>query len=327
MGVFDMGLPKAPPEGAFAGPGLGVQEITASTTWTAQCNGVLDILAFGAGGSGGACLGLTGATLRATGGNAGPTAFKRVRLKRGDQVVFTLGTGGAAKALLSTAAENGNDGGTTTVVGPGFDMTLPGGKGGVGLDTTAAVNPQTNAPVTGADIYYLGGQGGAISASAGAFHAATGGGAPNVTGTARSGGAITAVSAAVTTGGAGTDANGLGSASGPSNGGGTGRTFGIAYLLDYMLLSGAGTVAVTNNSSAAPTTFGPGSGAVVTNGNHVTGATLFGGSGAIDSNGFGNITGEPAWCGGSGGSTGNTATVRTGRGGNAFALINFYPGG
>lgn len=325
--LFNVALPKALSRPPNIGVGLGVEEVTTSRTWTAPCDGILDILAFGAGGSGGACLGLTASTQRATGGNAGPMGFKRVVVRKGDQVVFALGTGGAAKALLATAAENGNDGGVTTVTGPGFRMSLPGGKGGVGLDTSAAVNPQTNSPVTGADMFLLGGQGGAIAASATAAHAATGGGAPNITGTPRNGGDVTSISGALATGGGSVDLNGAGSASGPSAGASVSRTFGIGYLLGYMLLSGNGTAGVTNNSSSAVTTFGPGSGGVVTNGNHVTGAVPFGGSGGIDSAGFGNNTGEVAWCGGSGGSTGNTATVRTARGGNAFALINFYPGG
>ena len=100
--------------------------IAASQVWTCPADGWLVIRCLGAGGSG-AFNGTNDATQGATGGSAGTVGIKRVRVSRGQQFTVTIPAGGATQ---SRHAE-GQAGGTLTVQGPGVNISIPGGPGGV----------------------------------------------------------------------------------------------------------------------------------------------------------------------------------------------------
>lgn len=115
------------------------------------------------------CMGAAGSGARGTyptGGSGGTVGVKKVRVNVGDSFVVTIPAGGAALS----ATGNGNAGGTLTITGPGVNITIPGGTGGVqgtgGARAALAGNP------TGLDWYILGGRGGSVGGSSGA----TGGG-------------------------------------------------------------------------------------------------------------------------------------------------------
>lgn len=118
-----------------------------SGTVTAPFNAYVTVRAVGASGSGAR----SGAV---SGGNAGTYITKEVaRVAKGSTFTVTMGAGGASPS----AAGPGNDGGTTTIVGGGVNITIPGGRGGV---QGAGLQPAANAAPTGADTYALGGRGG-----------------------------------------------------------------------------------------------------------------------------------------------------------------------
>ena len=72
------------------------------------------------------CLGAGGGSTKYRGGNGGTVAFKTIPVKPGDTFVIVIPAGGAAPA---NNAEQGADGATLTVNGPGISMAVPGGKG------------------------------------------------------------------------------------------------------------------------------------------------------------------------------------------------------
>ena len=148
--------------------------ITSSMTYTAPVSGTLLLRVIAADGSGGVSfLGC------ATGAGAGESADKVVQVSAGDAFVITIGAGGAG-LTRTTGHANGNDGGDTTVTGPGAALTVKGGKGG----KAAAVSAGTpllgglgGTGGTGGDFHRPGGRGGNISNCN--FEHVTGGGAVN----------------------------------------------------------------------------------------------------------------------------------------------------
>lgn len=120
--------------------------IAASQVWTCPADGWLVIRCLGAGG-GGAYSANNASTQGATGGSAGTVGVKRVRVSRGQQFTVTIPAGGTTQ---SSHAE-GQAGGTLTVQGPGVNISIPGGPGGVS-GVAGATNPEAADP-TGLDWF------------------------------------------------------------------------------------------------------------------------------------------------------------------------------
>ncbi|WP_050715376.1 hypothetical protein [Ottowia sp. oral taxon 894] len=120
--------------------------IAASQVWTCPADGWLVIRCLGAGGSG-AYSAMNVATQGATGGSAGTVGIKRVRVSRGQQFTVTIPAGGAKQS----SHESGNAGGTLTVQGPGVNISIPGGPGGV-QGVAGTTNPDAADP-TGLDWF------------------------------------------------------------------------------------------------------------------------------------------------------------------------------
>lgn len=100
--------------------------ILKSGTFVAPIDAVYLVTAIGAGASG-ALTPATGDGLCATGGGAGGKAAKKVQLTKGQALTVVIGAGGAKCTVPGTS---GNDGGATTVTGPGIALTANGGQGG-----------------------------------------------------------------------------------------------------------------------------------------------------------------------------------------------------
>lgn len=102
------------------------------------------------------CLGAGGGSTKYRGGNGGTVAFKTIPVKPGDTFVIVIPAGGAAPA---NNAEQGADGATLTVNGPGISMAVPGGKG---APTTASSGSGSfnvaNLAPAGADWFLPGGR-------------------------------------------------------------------------------------------------------------------------------------------------------------------------
>lgn len=145
--------------------------ITTSQTLTLPA-GYYDIIAIGAGGSGGACGGANPAL--ATGGGGPAWARDFDRFDSPTAVTFTLGAPGAGRTT-SSGALAGNDGGTTTVTGNKNPITLTGGKGGAAASTGTTVSGGLGGAYSGGKIGANGSRGGNISN--GVQQRATGGGA------------------------------------------------------------------------------------------------------------------------------------------------------
>ena len=356
MGLFNVGLPQPTSAPTPAGLPVGVFDIQGSTSYTAPCDGWLDILAFGAGGSGGVAFNSVAGATRALGGCAGGTCFKRVKVRAGTVLTFTLGAGGVGVARSTTGATPGNPGGTTTITSSaGLTLTIPGGAGG--LATQGAVTALSHVAAvlpTGGGINLAGGIGGSISANAATVALSTGGGGPRISsGTADSGSITGAVTDLCCTGGAGasTGSGGVPTASSANTGGGgagapspTGSAspgpgtvqtpLTSANVLGYLAVDAAGTIGVSSGSSALVAGFGGGSGASssAVDAAYVTGAVVFGGSGALALRNTNPVqsTGTVTWVGGSGGIASSVTpggTHTSGRGGNALVLAAFYPRG
>ena len=153
--------------------------ILESGQFVAPFDGAYLVTAIGAGGSGARAP--IGNGMAATGGAAGGLAQKLVRLKRGDVLTLVIGAGGPAQ---TTAGQNGNAGGTTTVTGPGIALTANGGEGGktqaAGAGTVAGANGGT---ASGGDLNVPGGNSGSATVVAvPGCSAATGGGAVGIYG-------------------------------------------------------------------------------------------------------------------------------------------------
>lgn len=122
----------------LGGRGVSIQPTTRaflrSGVFTALRDGVVRLTAVGAGASGGwakSTMGInSGVNAGATGGS-GPGYVPGVifQVRRGDKWVVTLGAPGAGASGAAYFGD-GNNGGDTTIVGPGIDVTVQGGRGG-----------------------------------------------------------------------------------------------------------------------------------------------------------------------------------------------------
>ena len=117
--------------------------VASSRQVTAPADGVLVIRVLGAGGSGATAswYAQQKETDRngATGGSAGTVGMRCVPVKKGDVFTVALGAGGES---VITQGSPGRDGGATTITGPGVNINVPGGSGGI----TGAQAGQQNAP-------------------------------------------------------------------------------------------------------------------------------------------------------------------------------------
>ena len=148
--------------------------ITSSMTYTAPVSGTLLLRVIAADGSGGVSFGEC-----ATGAGAGESADKVLQVSAGEEFVITIGAGGAG-LTRTTGHANGNDGGDTTVVGPGVTLTVRGGKGGKAAAVSAGtplLGGEGGTGGSGGDFHRPGGRGGNIANCN--FAHVTGGGAVN----------------------------------------------------------------------------------------------------------------------------------------------------
>lgn len=157
--------------------------ITTSQTWVPPRDGTVNIIAIGAGGSGGMMMANIGG-IGLGGGAGGYCAKENVSVTTSGSYVITIGAGGAGIYSTNTT---GNAGGNTTVSGTGLSATITanGGSGGGGTATYSAnSNYGTGAAggtASGGDVNRAGGKGGGFSpayvTSNTQTKAATGGGA------------------------------------------------------------------------------------------------------------------------------------------------------
>lgn len=117
--------------------------VASSRQVTALADGVLVIRVLGAGGSGATASWVAHQKEPerpgATGGSAGTVGLRCVPVKKGDVFTAVLGAGGES---VITQGSPGRDGGATTITGPGVNIHVPGGSGGI----TGAQAGQQNAP-------------------------------------------------------------------------------------------------------------------------------------------------------------------------------------
>lgn len=315
---------------------------TASGTWRAPADGYVAVLLIGAGGSGSAAATSGATACRASGPGAGGVAFKIKKVRRGDVLTVALGAGGAARVLSAPGTVQGLPGGNSSVTGRGgLNMVCKGGQGGLATSgSTAAVAGGLGGMAYGGDINLQGGNGGDIASLANALGLSTGGGAPNLLGLPCNGGAITAATNLIGTGGGGVSSSG---ATGTTLGGTDGGRGTLANVnqfwpsndqyYDLIKLAGTGTAGVQNTNSANATNVGEGSGGVrqSTAGSLSSGSAVLGGTGAVaaDSQTVAT-TGAPTYGGGSGSIAGSaigvSCTFTVAAGGQALCLLAFYPG-
>lgn len=138
-----------------------------------------DIFAVGASGSGGSVVSGDG---RATGGGGAGWSRDWGEVATDTAVTVTLGAPGAGTTAAS-GAQNGNDGGTTTVVGTGINISITGGKKGLASATATAANGGDGGVASGGKFNVNGSRGGNIATTA-TGPKATGGGSVNLFATA-----------------------------------------------------------------------------------------------------------------------------------------------
>lgn len=343
-----------------------VTMVTTSQTWVCPITGYLEILAFGAGGSGGLVRTSAGfpQDVRAQGGCSGGTSFKKVYVKAGDVFSFTIGAGGIGKSIIggSSGNQSGANGGTTSIVGPNCNIVIPGGLGGQTLINSTSVLPKlARSSPSGGDINIAGGVSGSITVTnTSAYGKATGGAGPCVFTTENDSGSInitTNLNGAACTGGSGMRPSGSTTSEFVTYTGGGGafsegitnsstRGQGYPGLSDndliyplnffYGILSivGSGTDGGFSGSSAV-NLMGGGSGAAKADNAGTgfnTGGAILGGSGGLA---IGECvinatwtTGTVTYCGGSGGMAASfgNGNIYTGAGGQALVLIAAFQG-
>lgn len=118
--------------------------VGASTVHTFDRACHVRIRALGAGGSG-------AKGQYATGGNAGTVGMAVAQFAKGEQLTITIPAGGVPPS--GSGNQPGNAGGTLTITGPGVNISIPGGSGGVS-GTSRNQNAATPAP-TGLESYIL----------------------------------------------------------------------------------------------------------------------------------------------------------------------------
>lgn len=182
--------------------------VTASEVLTLPA-GAYDIVAVGAGGSGGRA---TGTDPRATGGGGPAWARDWGTFAAPTDVTVTIGAR-ATGVASGTGATAGNTGGTTTVTGIVNAISLTGGQAGqASISSTADLAGGAGGEASGGKIRANGGRGGNIVSTTGGG-AATGGGAVDIfclgANRTRGGDTINKTSTTVTsTGGAGVGGRG-----------------------------------------------------------------------------------------------------------------------
>lgn len=228
--------------GAVAQP-VDRRVVRQSMTYKATVTGTLVGRAFGASGSGG----LTHGIGCATGPGAGEVVDFVVAVSAGDDIVFSMGAGGAAVTRTTAGQTNGNDGADTTITGPnGLSITVVAGKKGLAGPVSAGTPLAGGAGGTGGTggaSHRPGGRGGNIANCNGGI--VTGGGAHNLTTTMTSdatrGGDVTV---APTPGDAAT-------ATGGGSPGGRAADFTAAGALGVTAGGGMGGNGVDGNDAAA----------------------------------------------------------------------------
>jgi len=154
--------------------------ISISKTWVCNKAGIYRVSAMGAGGSGAAFFRSTGNGLAASGGGGGGFCEKELYLALNTELTIVIGAGGASVSTSSEGGYDGYDGGATTVVGNGINLSA--GGGGKGLYAYAGTVTRAGGAggvATGGDINFSGGAGGSAFAHNSNFVAnAGGGGAP-----------------------------------------------------------------------------------------------------------------------------------------------------
>ena len=158
--------------------------ILESQTWVPPRDGTINIIAIGAGGSGGLYTPTNGG-IALGGGAGGYCAKENVSVTTNGSYSISIGAGGAG--VYSNGSIAGNAGGNTTVSGTGLSATITanGGAGGGGTSTYSAnANYGTGAAggtASNGDINRVGGKGGGFSpayvTSNTSTRCATGGGA------------------------------------------------------------------------------------------------------------------------------------------------------
>lgn len=205
--------------------------LTASVTWSAPCDAVVNIWVCGAGGSGGLAINTAASnwTRTALGGAGAGFSFIRRKVRKGQKIQFTLGAGGAA--IVSNGANQavaGNDGGNTSVICDEFAISITGGQGGPAQSVVNTSAVQLTQPTvgnaSGGDINAAGGTSGTNTFGTNAGAAATGGGSCGyLGGSGKASGNVTAANSV--TGGASVRFNSLdNSASTVGVGAGVGST-------------------------------------------------------------------------------------------------------
>ena len=301
--------------------------------------GHYDIIAVGAGGSGGAGYG----SLRTTGGGGPAWARDWGFLAAPTPITITVGAR-AMGVTGSTAGVNGAAGGTTTVTGNLAPITLTGGGGGRATNAGTGLDGGAGGVATGGLIRANGGRGGNIRGSG--PRQATGGGAVD----------IFCLGADKTRGG---DSLGAGTALGTGGGGVGGRGGDATGVIQSTGGGGAGGDAL--DLAAAAGTCGPsingsvGDGATPTDleiadillaypgiapvgGGYIVNPSFGGGSSQASSDTpvpFGGSAGRSASSGptlghtvsrggGSGGASGSSTSGVSGAGGEAFVIVSVY---
>lgn len=280
-----------------------------SGTFVAPQDGIVEIRAMGAGGSG--AWRETGATT-ATGGYSGAWGAKLLRVSKGQSIIIAVGAGGISR----TTAGSGNQGGNTSITVDGVAYVASGGAGGVYAASGTPTIP--NAAVISSlwDI-------GAASVKPGVFAGASTGGA-GVDILAQGNNATTSASVA-NSGGGGTGFPGVGSDGGGAmpgglSGSGASPSTNIPIYEDLsnrewiISFYGGSGAKYVGNTAFAPG--GNGGGGGTTSTSHAGGSGGNGGGGGINST---------SYIGGSGGiGGGGGAGSPSGNGGNGFAVVNFF---
>lgn len=330
-----------------------IQVIRQSMTWTAPADGLLSYDLVGAGGSGAVASKNNGSNTRATGGGSAEWVTDVIPVAAGQTFTFTLGAGGAPATIASNAGvANGNDGGATSVTGPGgYSVTVAAGKKGNAQNANS--------------VLVLGGLGGTGGTGAVKLRVA-GVNAPSILATCTTGLSIATSGAAVNVfnlpagtfasdvdgvtsgiayqGGMGVCGPGFTSGGGGAGGGSGGPATGNTLALVGPNFSGDPVQASPSGVALDCTPFmldafggggfnttapGPGGGAGAYNSLTPLASGRFAGGPAGASSSTGTLIAQPQTHGaGTGGvtATGGTAHASTsGKGGDAYGVIRFYP--
>ena len=311
-----------------------IQYIAQSMDYVVPEDGMLEIFAGAAGGSGASNAGDIGVS---TGGGAGEMGRKTIAVIKGQVVTVAIPAGGASVLGVSGGVvyPAGNDGGDLTVTTTGWTGTLIGGKGGKAAITNLMDGGDGGKGGTGWDLTMPGSRGGSTLLAA--TRSATGGGAANPCGhpadTGRGGDISAGSTKASSGGGVGGHGGDIKITSGASGGGGYGSSAGD-NTITVPGRNAAGEIAVASpqylvpelaafgldyfgGASTSPSAAGgPGAG-----GNYSTTSGVPAGAGGLFGGGGGSrnvAAGAGGLCAGGGGAMG---AYQSGAGGNGYAVF------